>query len=530
MDTPDTPDEHREPAQQPGSPLVVVGVGQIRRRPALDSHGVWDPQEPARIMATAVAAALADVEANKSDAADLASAVDAFAVVDPISWGYNDLVGSTAQAAGVTPSVSLTWPPGGNSPGDLLHELAALVHSGAVKVAVLAGCETLYSVRRARKENIDLQQQWTPFQGRRDFLKGQRSMTTPVEARHGLVAPIQCYPLFENALRAAAGRTVEEHQHFVGELMSRNSAVAAENPNAWFPDKYSVDDIIDIAPDNRWVCFPYPKRMNAIMEVDQAAAIVVMSQAEADRRGIARTHQVRFLGGGSCQDPWAPAERPDLARSEGIAAAAAEAFRHSGLTIDDIDMIDLYSCFPSAVQFAMDALGVAAGDPRGVSLTGGLAYAGGPGNSYSLHSMCVAVERIRSGNGKTALVTSLGMAASKHAVSIFGNNEVAPRADSLGTKTYLSESQLHGPPLVDETSGDGRIVSYTAEFDRTGAAVKTVYIVDLDAGGRTVGNGPCDGEEIAQMLTTELVGRRASVTAGSTSVDGPGTPNQVVLR
>jgi acetyl-CoA C-acetyltransferase len=256
----------------------------------------------------------------------------------------------------------------------------------------------------------------------------------------------------------------------------------------------------------------------------------VMSQAEADRRGIPRSQQVRFLGGGSCQDPWTPAERPDLARSEGIAAAAAEAFKHSGLTIDDIDMIDLYSCFPSAVQFGMDAIGVTAGDARGVSLTGGLAYAGGPGNSYSLHSMCVAADRIRSGNGQTALVSSLGMAASKHAVSIFGNDDVAPHADSLGTKAYLSEGQLHGPPLVDETSGDGRVVSYTAEFDRNGVAVRTVYIVDLDTGARTVGNGACDAEEVQRMLTTELVGRRATVTAGVVSPDGPGTPNMVVVR
>ncbi len=520
----------QQPRPETGTHVVAVGVGQIRRRPALDSASVWEPWEPAQIMAAAIHEALQDCSrAGGGDSGALAQSVAALAVVDPISWGYEDLVGATAKFAGLTPSAALTWPPGGNSPGDLLNELAGRFASGEIQVAVLTGCETLYSVRRARKEGIDLRERWTPFEGHRDFLKGQRTMTTPVEARHGLTAPIHCYPLMENALRAATGRSVADHQQFVGELMSRNAAVAATNPHAWFPDAHTPQEITEIGPENRWVCFPYPKLMNAIMEVDQSAAVVLMSQAHADSLNIPRSNQVRFLGGGSCQDPWTPAERPNLARSEGIEAAAALAFQHSGLSMDDIDLIDLYSCFPSAVQLGMAALGLAADDPRGVTVTGGLAYAGGPGNSYSLHSMCVAVERIRSGEAHTALVTSLGMAASKHAVSIFGDQESAPRADSLGSKAYLSEAQLHGPELVDETSGDGRVVSYTAEFDRTGAAVRTTYIVDLDDGRRTVGNGPCDAAEVERLLHHELVGLRATVTAGHVAAEGPGEPNRVTV-
>ncbi len=509
---------------------MVVGVGQVRRRPALDSASIWDPHEPAQIMGSAIAAAVRDCErSGGGSAAALAQSVHALAVVDPISWGYADLVGTTALFAGLNPSIGLTWPPGGNSPGDLLHELAGRFACGEIQVAVLTGSETLYSVRRARKEGVELKERWTPFEGRRDFLKGQRPMTTTVEARHGVTAPIHCYPLLENAIRAASGRTVEAHQQFVGALMSRNAAVASVNPHAWFPEAHTADEITTVGPDNRWVCFPYPKLMNAIMEVDQAAAVVLMSQDYADQLNIPRRNQVRFLGGGSCQDPWTPAERPDLARSEGIKAAAAVAYEHSGLSLADIDLIDLYSCFPSAVQLGMAAIGIGADDPRGVTVAGGLAYAGGPGNSYSLHSMCVAAERIRAGEARTALVTSLGMAASKHTVSIFGGGESAPDADALGTKTALTEQQLHGPELADETSGDGRVVSYTAEFDRSGSAVRTMYIVDFDDGRRTVGNGPCDSAEVQRMLHSELVGMRAAVTAGRVSADGPGEPNRVVL-
>jgi acetyl-CoA C-acetyltransferase len=489
------------------------------------------------MMATAIDAALADASRHGAgESPELRSAIAALACVDPIGWGYENLIGVTAKCADLSGDVRpFTWPPGGNSPGELLHEVANSIAEGEFSIAVLAGSEALYSVRRARKEGIDLQQRWTPFTGKRDFFKGQRPLTTPVEARHGMVAPIHCYPMFENAIRAAARRTVADHQLFVSALMSRNATVAGTNSNAWFPEPQSALQIATIDASNRWVCFPYPKRMNAIMEVDQAAAVLLMSQTEADRRGIARSNQVVFLGGGSCQDPWTPAERPHLSRSEGIAAAAQAAFGHAGFGIDDVDAIDLYSCFPSAIQMGMDALGLHADDARGVTMTGGLAYAGGPGNSYSLHAMCVAVDKVRTGASRTAMVTSLGMTASKHAVSLFGCERSAANADSRAHKEHLNDSQLFGPPLVDETSGNGKIVSYTAEFDRSGSAVRTIYIVDLDNGTRTVGNGPCDAKELDAILQRELVGTAVSVMAGTVTVGEPGAPgsgqpNKVTLR
>jgi acetyl-CoA C-acetyltransferase len=518
-----------------GSPAVIVGVGQIRRRPELD--GEWSPQEPTQLMALAIQAALRDAVAHGAgDVNELTSAVGTLACVDPIAWGYIDLVASTAEVAGLTPIDAMTWPPGGNSPGDLLNTIANRIMDGEITIAVLSGSEAVYSVRRARKEGVDLRQTWTPFDGKRDFQKGQRPLTTPVEARHGMVAPVQCYPMFENAIRAAAGRSIDEHQHVVSTLMSRNSEVAAQNPHAWFPVAWSSEDIATVTPTNRWVCFPYPKRMNAIMEVDQSAAVVVMSQAEADRRGIDRANQVAVLGGASCVDAWTPAERPSLSTSPAIAAAGKAAMDAAGVALADIDLIDLYSCFPSAVQMGMSALGIPEGDQRGVSLTGGLAYAGGPGNSYALHSMCVATDRIRTGSAKTALVTSLGMTASKHAVTILGGatsdmtksgmTESGEAATFRSHKLVLDDSLLNGPELVDEQSGDGVVASYTVEYGRDGTATRTIYIVDLDEGSRTVGNGMCTEEEVMALTTTEAVGRRVHVAAGSVE---SATPNTVAF-
>ncbi len=508
---------------------VIVGVGQIRRRPELD--GPWDPQEPAHLMAAAIESAIHDVSVHGGgDANEIRRSITALACVDPIGWGYDDLCGSTTEAARLTDiTETFTWPPGGNSSGDLLHELANAFAEGRFTVAVLTGSEVVYSLRRARKDGVDLRERWSAYTGARDFLKGQRPLSTPVEARHGLVAPIQCYPLYENAIRAKAGRSIDEHQRFVGDLMSRNSSVAAKNPYAWFPKAWTSADITTVDADNRWVCFPYPKRMNAIMEVDQSAAVVLMTEEEADRRGIAREHQVAFLGGGSCTDAWTPAERLDLAESPAIAAAAEAAFRHAGLTLEQIDFIDLYSCFPSAVQMAMSAIGIKPDDPRGVTLTGGLAYAGGPGNSYALHAMCVAVDRIRTGMGSSALVTSLGMTASKHAVSILGTLTVSKEADHRATRVVVDETELNGPELVDGVSGDGTVVSYTIEYDREAKSTRTIYLVLLDDGHRTVGNGLCTDEEVAALTTSEGVGRRARVDGGTPDAEGLLSMNLVTL-
>lgn len=518
---------------------VIVGVGQYRRNPKLD--GSFEPWEPARMMAEAIRRAIADAGAmGDVGTPTIADSTTILACVDPMAWGYVDCCATVASMAALSPSAEgMMVPPGGNSPGELLNTLANRIVAGEAEVAILAGSECVYGRRRAAKEGVTLD--WTPFVGHRDFLKGQRPLTTTTESRHGMTGPIHCYPLYENALRARSGKTVAEHQAFLGTFMARNAAVAATNPYAWFPIAYTPEEVSTPTENNRWVCFPYPKRMNAIMEVDLSAAIVVISSEEADRRGIPKANQVAFLGGGSAVDAWTPCERIDFTSSPAMRASATAAFEHAALTVDDVDLFDLYSCFPSAVEMALGELGVATDDPRGATVTGGLAYAGGPGNSYALHGLVAMTERLRDpyDQATVGLVTSLGMTATKHAYNVLSSD---PKnwnaATGRANKVVLPPEKLNGPELVDETSGDGLIETYTIEFDRTGNAVRSIIIVRFDDGRRTVGNGTCTEDEIRTLMTTEGIGRRVHVSAGKagepsvqTTITGapsdPGTPNRV---
>lgn len=508
-----------------GRRAVLVGAGQYRRNPKLD--GPFEPWEPAAMMAEAIRRAANDVPGGTAGP-DIVASTTMLACVDPLAWGYNDLCGRVAELSGIPMAVEgLMVPPGGNSPGELLDTLANRIMAGDAEIAILAGAECVYGRRRAIKENRTLD--WTPFEGHRDFMKGQRGLTNTLEARHGLVAPIQCYPLFENALRASAGRSIAEHQEFLGRFMARNAAVAAENPYAWFPIAYTPQQLAQPSPDNRWVCFPYPKRLNAIMEVDLSAAVVVMSNDEADRRGIPRHQQVAFLGGASCVDAWTPCERIDFTSSPAMAAASTKAMEHAGVSVDDINHFDFYSCFPSAVQMALAEVGLRADDPRGVTVTGGLAYAGGPGNSYSMHSLAVMTQLLKNAP-LTAMVSSLGMTATKHAYNILSSEPFRlDSADGLAEKVVLPAAQVTGPPLVDERSGDGSVETYTVAFNREGAASSTILVVRFDDGTRTVANGMCTDEEVRALMEHEGVGRRVRVTGGTAAEGDANVPNRAEL-
>ena len=183
----------------------------------------------------------------------------------------------------------------------------------------------------ARKQGAQLP--W-PIRGTPENVVGDtRAGFSDVEARHGAVAPVRVYPLFENAIRAHLGQSIEEHQQYVGELCSRFTQVAAKHPNAWFPIARTPDEIKTVGPDNRWIGFPYPKRMNAIMEVNQAAAVLMTGSETAKELGIPEEKWVYVHGCGQANDKWLVSDRVNYHRSPAIKAATSRALSQAGLGV-----------------------------------------------------------------------------------------------------------------------------------------------------------------------------------------------------
>jgi acetyl-CoA C-acetyltransferase len=300
------------------------------------------------------------------------------------------------------------------------------------------------------------------------------------------------YPLFETALRGAAGRTVDEHQRAVSELWATFAAVAADNPDAWSRTAYTAEQIRTVTPSNRMVCHPYPKLMCANIDVDQAAALLLCSYETARAAGVADDRMVFLHAGADGHDHWFITERDTWCDAPGIGRVANDALHAAGIDVDDVARFDLYSCFPSAVQLAQRALGLAGplgGDPRPLTLTGGLGFAGGPVNNYPTHAIARMVELLRADPGSFALTTALGWYATKHAAGVWSTTpprEHFVRVSPRETQTRIDAlPRREGAGLVD---GDIVVEATSVSVDREGAPVGAIVAGLTAEGNRALAN------------------------------------------
>jgi acetyl-CoA C-acetyltransferase len=297
------------------------------------------------------------------------------------------------------------------------------------------------------------------------------------------------------------------------------SAVAAENPYAWFPKARSAAEISTVTPENRMIGFPYPKYMNAIMDVDQAAAVLMTSVAEARALGIDPSRWVYVRGTGDAHDLWFVSERVNYYSSPAIRLAGEKAMTMAGLRVTDIDYFDLYSCFPCAVQIAADMLGVADDDPRPLTVTGGLPYHGGPGSNYPTHAIATMMAKLREKPGTKGLVSGLGWYATKHSIGIY-STEPSPRPwirEDMHTYQEKLDAMPH-PEIVTQPSGRGTIETYTVLHDRDGVPTTGIIIGRLDDGRRFLAKTPEDRTLLEGLMREEGVGRRGTVSHNGTNV------------
>lgn len=480
---------------------IIVGVGQVTQRPETER-----PREPLALMAEAARVAETDAGAG-----DLLHALDSVRIINILSWPSRAPPQDLSRALGVAPREQIYTHVGGNTPQWVVNETAERIHDGEVSLALVAGADCMYSLRRARKQGIDLG--WSPRGTPAPDIGDGRPGSSPEELRHGATVPTRIYPLFENALRARYGRSIEEHQRADGELMAGFSAVAAAHPNAWFAEAKSAAEIATVTPENRYIGFPYTKYMNAIMDVDQGAALLMTSVRHARRLGIGEDRWVYLHGCAEATDHWFISERENYYSSPAIRACGERALSMAGVTIDDMTHLDLYSCFPSAVQIGRDMLGIAQDDPRPLTVTGGLPYFGGPGNSYVTHSIATMVERLRADRDAIGLVTANGWYVTKHATGVYAAHPPERewrRADPREDQARIDARPK--PALATNPSGAAVVETYTVIFDRDGAPELAIVIGHTNDGARFIANTPPDTALMSSMTKQEFVGRRGRVS------------------
>jgi acetyl-CoA C-acetyltransferase len=300
----------------------------------------------------------------------------------------------------------------------------------------------------------------------------------------------------------------------MGALMDRFNAVAAANPLSWFPTRRRAEELTTVTPDNRMVCFPYPKYCNAVMDVDMGAALLVTDAATARDWGLG-PDEVAYIGGwADAHEVWYLSERTRVHTAPGLVDCAATALAGAGLTTDDVGAFDLYACFPSSIEVARDSFGLAPDDPRPLTLTGGLQYHGGPGSNYVTHSVANTLDWLRTGGGEVAMVHGNGYFLTKQSVGVYTRR---PPATAPTPPVGLQERIDAGSvtvPLEASFTGRGTIMAYTVPYGRDGEPGAGVMVIDV--GGRhTVAR--TDPATSAVLVSEDAVGRAVTV---STSEQG----------
>jgi len=494
------------PEVDPRAP-VIVGVGQTSQRGAPEVA-----RPPIDLLADAARAADTDSGASVS----LLGRTDVVAVVAIGSWPYPDPGALLARQLGMSPRATALSTVGGNSPQLLIDEFATRIQQGDCDVVLVGGAESMHTRWRARREpRVQLEWESGDDPPCELVIGVDDRGVSEYEMAHLAVAPTMVYPLFETALRSELGRSVDEHQRHVSEMWSRFAAVAADNPHAWSRTAFSPEEIRTISPDNRAVCFPYPKRMCANIDVDQGAAVLLCSYEAARAAGVPDDRIVFLHSAAEAHDHWFVTERWSLSESPAIAANGTAVLEATAANIDDIAHFDLYSCFPSAVQVSRKALAIAADDARPLTVTGGLGFAGGPVNNYPTHAIAAMVDTLRSRPDDIGLTTAVGWYLTKHTAAIWSARPPAQPFRRIHTQAVVDArpSRLAAGLVQVEATIEATAVS----FERDGTPSVAIVTALTDDGRRALANVR-DADALHDMTVHAWEGRRAKITNdGSTN-------------
>lgn len=491
------PDEFRTP--------VLVGVGQLR---ANRQRSVDDAREPLDLMADALLRA-------GEDAGDtgLLRAADTVFAIRAASWAYDDLAGSVARRIGAVPRRSENTPLGGHLPARLLDRAAAAIWAGESEIALLVGGEAQASANALAKAGIDpVERGWSATPGGPPPLDlGDLGSEQMLAA--GLFLPARMYPLFENRLQADLGLTAEENAAWSARLYADLSQVAAQHPVAWNPDVLSPEQVGEVGPGNRMVCEPYPLSMNAMPHVDQAGAVIVTSLGVARERGVPESQLTYVWGGAGVDDPPDPLRRTGFSGSVALGRALDRSLEQAGIGIADVDLVDVYSCFPVVPKLAALHLGL---DREAVlSVAGGHSSFGGPLNTYSLHAIATLAQRLRAGAATGLVHANGGYLSYQHTVLLGAR----PHPDGyVGDPEPSAVDHPDAPTVLDAAAAaqDGlelTVETATVEHGRDGAPQQAFVVGRTTSGDRVAAQSAPDDRATAAALSLASLpaGRRTHI-------------------
>ncbi len=479
----------------PNTP-VLVGIGTIMQREA-------DPAKADEAISLMIRAAQA--AADDCGSAELLSSVQRISVPKGI-WGYSDPARLVANAVGATATTVLAEI--GILQQSLFADACREIQEGRIEAALVVGAEAKYRQLQSEIQGVTVSE--TVQTDAPDILlEPQQEIWSEVESAAGLGMPVGFYALMESALRCALGEDVETHRDRVAALYAAFSEVAKGNPHAWNREGVAAENIRNASAKNRMLAFPYTKHHNSQWNVDQAGALLFCSAEKAEALGIPREKWVFPLASTESNYMVNTSQRVDLAGSAGARLAGKKALELAGLAVEDLDLLEMYSCFPSAVQIYARELGIDLG--RQLTVTGGMTFGGGPLNNFVLQSTCRMAELLRESPGQKGLVTSVSGMLTKQGFGVWSTN---PNPSGFGFADVTEQAKSEAPPieLVAAELGEGKVLGCTVLFHGDNP-LRGVVVVGLDNGKRTVAFND-DAAVMAEMMSSEYCGRRVTIDAG----------------
>lgn len=473
---------------------VLVGIGLASRRED-------DPRQALEPIALMIEAARA---AGRDAGGPAALAAIGRILVPKGRWSYGDPGREIARAIGATGAVSVLSTVGVLQQS-LLGDACRRIAGGEIDAALVVGGDAGHRILRSRVTGIEASS--SALHGEPDVvLAPHDELRHPAEMRVGLKMPVGLYAIIASAFRAERGWSIAEHGRRMAELYSGFTRIAAENPGAWSRTPLEPDAIRLPSDRNPMQAFPYTKRHCSSWNVDQAAALLLLSEERAVALGLDRERWVY---------PWASTEsnhmvpvaaRAALHRCPGAGIAGEAALDRSALEMADVDFLELYSCFPVAVECTAAELGIA--PERDLTVTGGMPFAGGPYNNYVFQATCRMAEVLRQGRGRVGLVSSVSGIMTKQGFGLWSRDrppEGFQFADVTGAVARASPEL----DVVDRYAGPARIAGYTVVHERSGSP-RAIVVADVEGGRRAVAASD-DPETVAQMGEEEFCGQIVQV-------------------
>lgn len=479
---------------------MIVGVGFHQEK----TENPLESSEPYQLMVGAARRAADDAGSGR-----LLETIESISVPQGM-WQYRNPGRLVADALGC-PSAKSVISDLGVLQLTLFSDLCNAIAAGEREVGLVTGGEAQFRALRAmitgQAVHDTEQPESTPAPD--VHLTSPDPFCSDLEAQAGLQMPVEFFAIIESALRHHQGLTVEEHRDEIARLYSSFSGVAAANPHAWRRDPMSAEEIRNPTGKNSMLAFPYTKRHCSQWNVNRGVAILVCSAAKAQHLGLAPEGWIFPVAATQSRHVVTLAQQKRLHSHPGTVVCGERARALAGINRQDITAAELYSCFPSAIRsFALD---LKLDERCPLTVTGSMAFAGGPYNHFSLEGIARMVEILRPGDRterRAGFVSNLSGIFGKQACTLLSN---LPGDTGYGYEDVTATVAEQDPPLPlnGAYTGPAKVVGYTVVFNRAEPS-HAIAICDTPSGERTVVRSD-DAALIDSMTREEFCGRTIDV-------------------